>query len=108
MGERFDEARCLALNPFDGDFGGAGRNDGVLSDKIVTARSSGDCHTCAGSIVPSTRVRRRVEVYDGTFMRFSWCTECCTAMALAHDGAKDLDDRIRLGYQRRLAGVRSA
>lgn len=79
------EAECLHVDPFEGDFGGAGDADGVLSDKMVTARKGGPCHLCAGECIPKTRVRRRVEVYDGSLMTFSWCAECCEAMVASID-----------------------
>lgn len=78
------EDACMSTDPFAGDFGGAGSGDGVLSDKIVTARKAVSCHECDGATTPGTRVRKRVEVYDGKFMRFAWCEPCCKAMA--HDG----------------------
>lgn len=102
------EGDCLACDPFDGDFGGGGENDGVLSDKIVTCRKPGECHTCAGQSEKGSRVRRRAEVYDGEFMRFLWCTDCCIAMA--DEGGWDegkgrwfdpYEDRIALGKERR-------
>ena len=80
MSEQWEEG-CLLANPFEGDYGGSGSYDRILSDKIVTVRKGGKCHTCEGAIEPKTRVRRRVEVYDGELMRFGWCTACCVAMA---------------------------
>lgn len=90
------EAHCLACDPFYGDFGGGGGNDSILSDKMVTARKGGECHTCHGPIVPGTRVRRRSEVYDGEFMRFGWCEDCCKAMASSDPDAYEA--RIELGF----------
>lgn len=85
MGEPW-EADCLAFDPFSGDFGGSGQGDRVLSDKIVTARKGGECHTCTQEIVSGERVRRMAEVYDNELMRFSWCEACCRAMAVDDDG----------------------
>ena len=96
------EAACMSCDPFEGDFGGSGQDDSVLSDKMVTARKAGECHTCAGQVVPGTRVRRRAEVYDGEFMRFGWCEECCRAMA-ASDDDETYEARIALGQERRVA-----
>lgn len=104
------EALCLSCDPFEGDFGGGGSDDGILSDKMVTARKSGDCHTCAGPIEPGTRVRRRAEVYDGDFMRFGWCEPCCRAMA-SYDLASGSPDegeyeaRFALGQARRASAI---
>lgn len=93
------EAICLASDPFAGDFGGSGAGDGILEDRIVTARKGGECHTCASQIVPGTRVRRRAEVYDGEFMRFGWCEECCRAMA--DDDGDVYEGRVSIGQARR-------
>lgn len=96
------EQNCMIVDPFEGDYGGSGDNDGVLSDKIVTARKGGECHTCAGPIVPGTRVRRRTEVYDGEFMRFGWCEPCCEAMANLDD-PDTYEGRIEIGRKAREA-----
>jgi hypothetical protein len=90
------EENCLSADPFEGDYGGACDGDGVLSDKIVTVRKGGECHTCAGQVAPGTRVRRRTEVYDGELMRFSWCEPCCEAMADL-DNPDTYEDRIEIG-----------
>lgn len=89
------EEVCMACDPFEGDFGGGGGDDAILSDKIVTARKAGECHTCHGPIVPGTRVRRRAEVYDGDLMRFGWCEPCCEAMAA--DDPDIYESRIAVG-----------
>lgn len=98
------EAQCLADDPFAGDFGGAGDSDRILSDKMVTARKGGECHTCAEIAQPGTRNRVRTEVYDGELMSFRWCEPCCRLMARAHvdeAAATELESRITLGIQRR-------
>ncbi len=100
------ERDCLADDPFEGDYGGSGGSDGVLSDKMVTARKGGECHHCAGQAEPDTRNRVRVEVYDGEFMRFRWCEPCCRAMAEYVQNGGDsetLHKRIALGQERRAA-----
>lgn len=91
------EEECMCCDPFEGDYGGSGEGDGILSDKIVTARKRGPCHTCNGEISPGTRVRRRTEVYDGELMRFGWCQACCETMS-------DFDayeERIEMGITAR-------
>ena len=96
------EAQCLADDPFAGDYGGSGDGDGVLSDKMVTNRKGGTCHMCAGECTPGTRNRVRAEVYDGEFMRFRWCVECCFAMAVYGLGRFSIADRrIATGDARR-------
>lgn len=97
------EADCIACDPFEGDFGGGGQSDGVLSDKMVWCRKQGECHTCAGEVAISMRVRRRAEVYDGEFMRFAWCQPCCEAMAKAKEDPAAYEDLIALGRERRAA-----
>jgi hypothetical protein len=88
------EHLCLADDPFDGDYGGSGDGDGVLSDKMVTNRKGGTCSTCGGPCEPGTRNRVRVEVYDGEFMRFRWCVHCCFGMAVYSMKPSILDRRI--------------
>jgi len=107
-GEDDWEARCLSTDPFAGDFSGGGEGDGVLSDKMVTARKAGECHACAGQLQPGTRVRRRAEVYDSEFMRFGWCEPCCRAMAqdayvdpVTDEWVDPFEDRIETGQRAR-------
>lgn len=95
------EDDCMTCDPFEGDFGGAGANDGVLSDKMVWCRKSCECHTCAGEVEISMRIRRRAEVYDGEFMRFAWCQTCCEAMAKAAEDPDAYEALIELGRERR-------
>lgn len=95
------EPRCLSDDPFAGDYGGACAGDGLLSDKMVTTRGGGTCHSCAGQCAPGTRNRVRVEVYDGELMRFRWCQQCCFGMAV-YDIRPSIADRlIALGDERR-------
>ncbi len=88
------ERRCLMDDPFAGDFGGSGDADRVLSDKIVTCRKACECHTCGGECKPGTRTRSRVEVYDGTLMRFKWCQACSRAMSVYGERPSILETRI--------------
>lgn len=94
------EEDILAVDPFEGDFGGGGDNDGVLSDKMVTCRKARECHTCAEQTEPGTRIRVRAEVYDGEFMRFAWCAPCCEAMADQEDFDR-YETRIEAGRVKR-------
>lgn len=75
------EENCLSEDPFAGDFEGGGDSDRIMSDKMVTNRGGGTCHSCGGECEPRTRNRVRVEVYDGELMRFRWCQPCSRAMA---------------------------
>jgi hypothetical protein len=95
------ESSALSFNPFDGDYDGDGGSDAIISDKIVTCRKTAECHTCGYALVPATRVRRRVEVYDGQFMRFAWCEACCVAMAA--DDFDKFEERVAIGDRLRAA-----
>lgn len=88
------EDECMSDDPFAGDFGGSGSDDGVLSDKMVTNRKGGTCFTCGEMCQPGTRNRVRAEVYDGDFMRFRWCQSCCFGMAVYGIRPSILDARI--------------
>ena len=72
------ERDCLALNPFEGDRDVTYR---VLRDGFVRARNRGKCMTCLGPVAPGTRVRARVEIFEGKVHTFRFCEECCAAMA---------------------------
>ena len=91
----------LSFDPFAGDYGGAGSNDGVLSDKLVKGRKTHKCHTCDGPIAVGERHRNRSEVYDGEFMSFRWCAACCKAMVSDDDDA--YEQRVSIGDERRAA-----
>jgi hypothetical protein len=96
------EPQCMSDDPFAGDYGGAGDSDAVLTDKMVTNRKGGTCHTCAGPCEPGTRNRYRTEVYDGELMTFRWCVECCFAMAVYGLGRFSLAEaQESLGNERR-------
>ncbi len=103
-GREFSAQKCLACDPFAGDFGGAGEWDRILSDKIVVCRKKRKCHICAGFCKPRTRIRARTEVFDGEMMRFAWCSDCCAAMA-AYDGdeSSELERRYSIGERRRMS-----
>lgn len=101
-GPAFDEGDCLALDPFEGDFGTPG--DRVLSDRIVKAAKPhlGICHDCAGDIQRGERHRSRVDIADGEFFTFRWCGECCVAMAKSwEDDGRAMEERVKLGRQRK-------
>ena len=92
------EARCLSDDPFAGDFGSG---EIVLSNKMVTNRKGGTCHTCAGPCQPGTRNRVMVERGDEGLETFRWCVQCCFAMAV-YDIRPSLGDRQHaLGEERR-------
>lgn len=94
----FDEDDCLALNPFEGDFGDG--RDRTLSDRIVKAGKDhiGVCHDCAGDVIKGERHRSRVDIADGSFFTFRWCGECCAAMASSwEDDGKAMEERVRIG-----------
>ena len=94
----FDEAECLKVNPFEGDFGSPG--DKVLKDKIGTARKGGTCGMCRQDIVPGERVRLLAAVFDGTLMSYRWCSECCAAMAESWtDDGRAWEARVRIGEE---------
>jgi RNase P subunit RPR2 len=88
------EARCLADDPFAGDFG-----DGevALSNKMVTNRKGGTCHTCAGECWPGTRNRVMVERAGGELATYRWCQSCCFAMAVYGRRPSIGDARFALG-----------
>lgn len=91
----FDERECLAVNPFEGDFG-----DGEvrLEDKIVTARKVRQCNLCGEDVEPGTKTRVRAEAYGGKIYRYAWCNKCCVAMAIRwEDGGAELQARSALG-----------
>lgn len=97
----FNEAACLAFDPFQGDFG-----DGevLFSDKIVKAAKDhpGKCHDCAGDIAKGERHRARREAWEGEAITTRWCHECCAAMSLSWtDNGEAIDLRISIGAKRR-------
>lgn len=96
----YDDVKCLACDPFEGDFGGGSDGDGILQDKIVRAAKlhGRKCHLCAGSIQKGERHRYRVEVYDGEMESFRWCPECCAAMAVSdEDDGEAFEARMLIG-----------
>jgi len=98
----FNEADCLATDPFAGDFGDPG--DRTLFDKIVRAAKPhpSACHDCAGDIAKGERHRSRSDVADGDLMSFRWCAECCAAQAASwEDDGKAWEARIGIGMRKR-------
>lgn len=92
------EDRCLSDDPFAGDFGSG---EVSLSDKMVTNRKGGTCHTCAGHCEPGTRNRVLTERGDEGLETFRWCEPCCFAMAVYDIRPSIADARHALGEERR-------
>jgi hypothetical protein len=92
------EPACLADDPFAGDFGG---EEVALSDKMVTNRNGGVCHTCAGECAPGTRNRVLTERGDEGLETFRWCQSCCFAMAVSDIRPSLADARHEIGDRRR-------
>jgi hypothetical protein len=90
-------AEVLSVDPFEGDYGGSGSGDRILSDAVVTCRKAATCHACNGQCEPKTAIRRRVEVYDGELMSFAWCNACCKAMADYSKNPEGLEARYEIG-----------
>lgn len=95
------EMHCLSEDPFAGDFEGGGDSDRIMSDKMVTNRNGGECHTCASVCLPGSRNRVRVEVYDGELMRFRRCQSCSRAMAAYSIRPSILEARVEKGVAAR-------
>lgn len=94
----FDEAECLKVNPFEGDFGSPG--DRTLKDKIGTARKGGTCGMCRQEITTGERVRLLAAVFDGELMNYRWCSACCGAMAASWtDNGEAWEERARIGRE---------
>lgn len=92
------EGRCLGADPFEGDFG---NGEVALSDKIVTNRKGGICHTCVGECLPGTRNRVLTERGDNGLETFRWCQSCSFAMAV-YDIRPSIGDRLQaIGDERR-------
>ncbi len=81
----FDEAACLACDPFEGDFGSPG--DKVFSDKIVIPRKSHECSCCTRLTDPGTKTRVITALFDGEPHQYRYCTHCCAAMAISEKDA---------------------
>ena len=69
------EAACLMVNWFDGDFGVPG--DRILKNKFVTGRIVSVCSECKGDIQPKERAHVLVGMFDGSPMSYRWCNNCC-------------------------------
>lgn len=92
----FNEAQCLTVNPFEGDFGNP--DDRILKDKIVTSRKIGTCGMCRQQIAIGERVRVLAAVFDGELRNYRWCSECCAAMVLWLSGNLDAwTERLDIG-----------
>lgn len=92
---KYDECDCLACNPFEGDFGDPG--DKTLSKKIVTLRKSRECNLCGNTAKAGTRCRVQVELFAGKLEPYTWCEECCSAMAQSlTDQGRALEKRAAL------------
>ena len=95
---KYDEPECLACNPFEGDFGEPG--DRTLVEKIVTLRRPRKCALCGQMSVKGTRCRVNVEIFDGKLMSYTWCEECCSAMADSWtDQGRALEKRAALNKE---------
>lgn len=98
------ERLCLADDPFAGDFGAG---EIILSDKMVTNRKGGTCHTCAGPCEPGTRSRVLTERGEDGLETFRWCQSCCFAMAV-YDIRPSIAERlIAAGEIRRTAPTKA-
>lgn len=86
-------ARCLRVDPFEGDFGEVG--DRRLRDRIIIARKSGPCSCCGEVIAPGTEARSRTDVMGGEIATWRWCHACCVSMAKSwDDGGVEWERRI--------------
>ena len=93
---KYDEESCLSVNPFEGDFGEPG--DKTLSNKIVTLRKSRTCDMCGRSAKVGTRCRVQANVFAGEFKSYTWCEDCCAAMAYSWtDQGRALTRRTAMG-----------
>ena len=99
------EAEALADDPFAGDFG---NGEVALSNKMVTTRGGGTCHTCAGECLPGTRNRVLTERGDEGLETFRWCQTCCFAMAVYGIRPSIGDARFALGEERRAVARKAA
>jgi hypothetical protein len=77
----FDEAACLQVDPFAGDYGSPG--DKTLRDSIVTARKACECGECLELTEPGTRTRVIVAIFDGELHHYRYCAKCCDAMSIS-------------------------
>lgn len=79
----FSESAALDYPLFADDFGAPG--DRILTDEIRTCRKPRTCCECLGPVQAGTRYRYHVAVYDGAMRCYSFCTDCCAAMAINFD-----------------------
>jgi hypothetical protein len=91
------ERDVLAFNPFEGDRDTTAR---VLRDSLCASRVADDCMVCLQRIVPGTRIRARVEVYEGRIGTYRFCAACCDAMAASWDDhGRAIEERTALGMR---------
>lgn len=91
----FSTDDCLAVNPFEGDFGSPG--DRTLRDKIVKSRKAGRCNLCGLQITPYTMIRSCTDIFDGEIATYRWCNDCCVAMAKSWtDDGNSLEHRASI------------
>ena len=95
----FDEADCLAVDPFAGDFGSPG--DKTFRDKMVTCLvGTKACDGCGSKIELRTRYRTIVAKFDGQLHQYRYCTHCCAAMAKSwKDEGRAWEKRLQLRDQ---------
>lgn len=94
----FDEADCLAVDPFDGDFGSPG--DTIFRDKIVIPRKTHECACCMRLTDVGTKTRVITALFDGELHQYRYCTHCCAAMAISEkDGGRAWAKRTNLRNQ---------
>lgn len=91
----FNEAEALRFALFADDFGEPG--DRILSDRIVSARTAHTCNECISPVMPGTRYRKHTGIYGGEIHHYSFCAECCAAMAQVFNGGWDaMDERAKV------------
>lgn len=101
---KFDEADCMSVNPFEGDFGSPG--DRILRDKITIARKTHQCGMCRQQIHPGEKTRVLAAVFDGEMRSYRWCALCCAAMASSWtDDGYAWEARVAMGNAERASNV---
>lgn len=89
----WNEADCLAYDPFQGDdYGNSMQKD--FGAKIVTGRGEYECHLCQGPIAKGERHRVDRCIMDHEHMTARFCGLCCAAMAINQiDGGEAITAR---------------
>lgn len=91
-----EQRQCLAINPFEGDFGAPG--DRIFKDRIIRVRRPRTCGCCRLPLVAAEHARVIVALFDGDLMSYSFCERCCLAMARCReDDGREWEARISLG-----------